>query len=236
MPVLLEVTAVHSYYGPNHVLFGVDLNVMKGEVVILLGRNGAGKTTTLKGIMGVHRFRSGSVRFRGEEIGTLESDAVCRAGLGYVPEDCRIFKGLSVAENLEAARRPPRAGHRPWDEQRVFDLFPMLRDQIKRRGDSLSGGQQRMLAIGRSLMGNPELLLLDEPSEGLAPVVVDQMLAKLRLLKEQGETILMSEQNLNFSLKIADRTYIIEKGEIKYEGLPSQLANNQAVREAYLMV
>jgi branched-chain amino acid transport system ATP-binding protein len=236
MSVLLEVTAAHSYYGSNHVLFGVDLNVMEGEVVILLGRNGAGKTTTLKGIMGVHRFRSGSVRFRGEEIGTLESDAVCRAGLGYVPEDCRIFKGLSVAENLEAARRPPRAGRRPWDEQRVFELFPMLLDHIKRRGDSLSGGQQRMLAIGRSLMGNPELLLLDEPSEGLAPLVVDQMLAKLRLLKEQGETILMSEQNLNFSLKIADRTYIIEKGEIKYEGLPSQLANDETVRKAYLMV
>ena len=236
MSVLLEATNVHSYYGSNHVLFGLDLNVAEGEVVVLLGRNGAGKTTTLKGIMGVHHFCSGRVLFRGEEIGTMEFDAVCRAGLGYVPEDCRIFKGLSVAENLEAARRPARAGRQPWDEQRVFELFPMLREHIKRRGDSLSGGQQRMLAIGRTLMGNPELLLLDEPSEGLAPVVVDQMLMKLRLLKKSGETILMSEQNLKFSLKLADRVYIIEKGEIKYEGLPEQLANDEAVREAYLMV
>ena len=236
MSLLLAVTDAHSYYGSNHVLFGINLNVAEGEVVVLLGRNGAGKTTTLKGIMGVHQFRSGRVRFHGEEIGTLGSDAVCRGGLGYVPEDCRIFKGMSVAENLEAARRPPRAGRKPWDEQRVFELFPMLHEHIKRRGDLLSGGQQRMLAIGRSLMGNPELLLLDEPSEGLAPVVVDQMLAKLRLLKDHGETILMSEQNLNFSLKIADRAYIIEKGEIKYEGLPAQLANDEAVRKAYLMV
>jgi branched-chain amino acid transport system ATP-binding protein len=236
MAALLEVTDVHTYYGSSHVLFGVSLEVRKGEVVVLLGRNGAGKTTTLKSIMGVHHFRSGSVRFREREIGGLESDAICRAGLGYVPEDCRIFRGLSVAENLETARRLPRKADTSWDEERVFDLFPVLRENLHRSGDSLSGGQQRMLAIARTLMGNPELLLLDEPSEGLAPVVVDQMLVKLRSLKEAGETILLSEQNLRFSLKLADRAYIIEKGEIKYEGLPHELAGDEAVRKAYLMV
>lgn len=236
MPALLEVRDVHTFYGSSHVLFGVSLDVRAGEVVVLLGRNGAGKTTTLKSVMGVHPFKSGSVRFRGQEIGGLESDAICRAGLGYVPEESRIFKGLSVLENLEAARRPPRAGARPWDVERVFELFPMLAGHIRRRGDSLSGGQQRMLAIARTLMGNPELILLDEPSEGLAPVVIDQLLAKLRALKETGATILLSEQNLRFALKLADRAYIIEKGEIKYEGPPAELAADETVRKAYLMV
>jgi branched-chain amino acid transport system ATP-binding protein len=236
MPALLEVRDVHTFYGSSHVLFGVSLDVREGEVVVLLGRNGAGKTTTLKSVMGVHPFKSGSVRFRGREIGGLESDAICRAGLGYVPEESRIFKGLSVLENLEAARRPPRASARPWDVERVFELFPMLAGHIRRRGDSLSGGQQRMLAIARTLMGNPELILLDEPSEGLAPVVIDQLLAKLRALKETGATILLSEQNLRFALKLADRAYIIEKGEIKYEGPPAELAADETVRKAYLMV
>lgn len=236
MEPLLEVRDIHTYYGSSHVLFGVSLEVRAGEVVVLLGRNGAGKTTTLKSIMGVHHFRTGSVRFHGKEIGGSESDVICRAGLGYVPEDCRIFKGLSVLENLEAARQPPRSGRKAWDETRVLELFPALREHLRRRGDSLSGGQQRMLAIARTLMGNPELLLLDEPSEGLAPVIVDQMLAKLKALKETGETILLSEQNLRFALKLADRAYIIEKGDIKYEGLPEALAADEAVRRAYLMV
>jgi branched-chain amino acid transport system ATP-binding protein len=233
---LLEVSDLHTFYGPSHVLFGISLSVGQGEVVVLLGRNGAGKTTTLKSIMGVHHFRSGSVRLRGREIGGLESYAICRAGLGYVPEDCRIFKGLSVAENLETARKRARDGRIVWDEQRVFELFPMLREHLHRRGDALSGGQQRMLTIARTLMGNPDVLLLDEPSEGLAPVVVDQMLAKLKSLKEIGTTILLSEQNLRFSLRLADRIYIIEKGEIKYEGLPSQLAADETIRKTYLMV
>jgi branched-chain amino acid transport system ATP-binding protein len=236
MTSLLQVRDIHTYYGSSHVLFGVSLDVREGEVVVLLGRNGAGKTTTLKSIMGVHHFRSGSVRLRGKEIGDLEADVICRAGLGYVPEDCRIFKGLTIAENLETARKPGRGGSIVWDEQRVFDLFPMLREHLDRRGDALSGGQQRMLAIARTLMGNPDLLLLDEPSEGLAPVVVDQMLAKLKALKDTGATILLSEQNLRFSLRLADRAYIIEKGEIKYQGLPLELAADEAVRKAYLMV
>jgi branched-chain amino acid transport system ATP-binding protein len=236
MTPLLEVRELHAYYGSSHVLFGVGLDVREGEVVVLLGRNGAGKTTTLKSIMGVHRSTSGSVRWRGAELRGFESDAICRAGLGYVPEDCRIFKGLTVWENLEAARRPPRPGRRAWDEQRIFELFPMLREHLRRRADALSGGQQRMVAIARTLLGNPELLLLDEPSEGLAPIVVDQLLSQLRALKATGTTILLSEQNLRFSLELADRAYIIEKGEIKYEGLPQELAADETVRKAYLMV
>jgi branched-chain amino acid transport system ATP-binding protein len=236
MEPLLQVQGLHTYYGSSHVLFGLGLEVRKGEVVVLLGRNGAGKTTTLKSIMGVIAFQDGHVRLSGRDIGGLESDEICRAGLGYVPEDCRIFRGLSVAENLETARRPARSGSGGWDEERVFELFPALRSYYRRRGDALSGGQQRMLAIARTLMGNPELLLLDEPSEGLAPIVIDQMLANLRVLKNKGQTILLSEQNLRFALELADRAYIIEKGEIKYEGAPAELAADDTVRKAYLSV
>lgn len=236
MAALLEARDVHTYYGSSHVLFGVSLEVREGEVVVLLGRNGAGKTTTIKSLMGVLRCRSGSIRLRDREISGLESDRICRLGLGYVPEDCRIFKGLSVMENLEVARRASRAGRAVWNEERIFALFPVLQESLRRRADSLSGGQQRMLAIARTLMGNPDLLLLDEPSEGLAPIIVDQLLRQLDTLKSMGTTILLSEQNLKFSLKLADRIYIIEKGEIKYEGLPQQLAENEAVRKSYLMV
>jgi branched-chain amino acid transport system ATP-binding protein len=236
---VLTVSGLHAFYGSSHILFGVDLAVGAGEVVVLLGRNGAGKTTTLKSIMGVLPSRSGSIRFTGREIGTLESDEVCRLGMGYVPEDCRVFRGLSVQENLEAGRRAPRAaapGQPHWDEAKIFELFPDLCTFAARRADSLSGGQQRMLAIARTLMGNPSLLLLDEPSEGLAPLVVQAILDQLRLLKRAGVTILLSEQNLKFSLQIADRVYIIEKGSIKYEGSAAGLADDQATREAFLMV
>ncbi len=234
---MLEVNGLQTYYGSSHVLFGVSLTVQEGEVVTLLGRNGAGKTTTLKSIMGLLQFRSGSVRFRNRNIGALPSDAICRLGLGYVPEDCRIFKGLSVRENLDVARRPPRDGKTiKWDDTRIFQLFPALKELLPQRGESLSGGQQRMLAIARTLMGNPDLLLLDEPSEGLAPLVVQQMLEQLTTLKATGTTILLSEQNLNFSLQLADRAYLIEKGEIKYEGGVNELRNDTDIRKKYLMV
>ena len=234
---MLEVGGLHTYYGSSHVLFGVSLSVREGEVVALLGRNGAGKTTTLKSIMGLLEFRSGAVRFRRRDIGGLSSDAICRLGVGYVPEDCRIFKGLSVRENLAVARQSPRDG-KPvkWDDAQIFRLFPALEELLSRRADSLSGGQQRMLAIARTLMGNPDLLLLDEPSEGLAPLVVRQMLEQLTALKATGTTILLSEQNLNFSLRLADRAYLIEKGEIKYEGSVDDLRNDTDVRNKYLMV
>lgn len=233
---LLAVEGLHTYYGSSHILFGLGLEVHAGEVVVLLGRNGAGKTTTLKSIMGLVAFRSGSVRFRGDEIGGLPADAICRRGLGYVPEDCRIFRGLTVAENLEVARRPPRRTGEAWTPERIFRLFPVLQEMLPRRADLLSGGQQRMLAIARTLMGNPELILLDEPSEGLAPLVVNDMLAQLRTLKESGATLLLSEQNLKFSLALGDRAYIIEKGEIKYHGTIAALRHNQDVRARYLLV
>jgi branched-chain amino acid transport system ATP-binding protein len=237
MAVLLEVAGLHTYYGASHVLFGVSLEVRESEVVVLLGRNGAGKTTTLKSIMGLLEFRSGSIRFRDQDIGGLSADVVCRRGLGYVPEDCRIFRGLSVRENLDVARRPPRSG-RPstWTDERIFSLFPVLRELLPQRADSLSGGQQRMLAIARTLMGNPDLLLLDEPSEGLAPLVVRQMLDQLKDLKASGSTLLLSEQNLNFSLQLADRAYVIEKGEIKFVGKIDELKRDDDVLRKYLMV
>jgi branched-chain amino acid transport system ATP-binding protein len=235
MTPLLKVDDLHTYYGSSHILFGVGLEVYEGEVVVLLGRNGAGKSTTLKSIMGVIEFRSGSVRFRDRDIAGLSSDVICRAGLGYVPEDMRVFKGMSVRENLEVARKPSYDG-RTWDEERVFELFPVLKTVLAQRADSLSGGQARMLSIGRTLMGNPDLLLLDEPSEGLAPVVVQQMLVQLKALKSSGLTVLLSEQNLKFSLELADRAYIIEKGEIKYQGTSETLRTDAELRRKYLMV
>jgi branched-chain amino acid transport system ATP-binding protein len=234
MTTLLKVDGLHTYYGSSHILFGVNLELNEGEVVVLLGRNGAGKTTTLKSIMGVIESRSGSVRFGNQEIRGLASDAICRRGLGYVPEDCRIFKGMSVRENLEVARRTGKTS--TWNEERLFQLFPVLKEVMAQRADSLSGGQQRMLAIGRTLMGNPDLMLLDEPSEGLAPIVVQQMLAQLKTLKAAGLTVLLSEQNLKFSLELADRAYIIERGEICYQGTTEQLRNDAELRQRYLMV
>ena len=236
MSTLLEVKNLNASYGSGNVLFDVSFDVRIGEVVVLLGRNGAGKTTTLKSIMGVHPPKSGSVRVRGEDIAGLASHKICARGLGFVPEDRRIFKGLSVQENLETGRRPPRSGPPRWDEAQVLGLFPALREMLHRQADSLSGGEQQMLAVARTLMGNPDLLLLDEPSEGLAPLIVEQLRKQLYALKEAGATILMSEQNLGFSLRLADRVYIIEKGEIKYEGLPRDLIADEAVRKAYLMV
>jgi len=237
MSALLKVEGLNTFYGASHILFGVGLEVRVGEVVVLLGRNGAGKTTTLKSIMGVIPFHSGSVRLRNDEIGGLSSDVICRHGLGYVPEDCRIFRGMSVRENLEVARRPARDGARTvWNEERVFALFPALEEMLSRRADALSGGQQRMLAIGRTLMGNPDLILLDEPSEGLAPIVVQQMVAQLKTLKASGLTVLLSEQNLKFSVELADRAYFLEKGEIRDQASVDELRTNPELRHRYLMV
>jgi branched-chain amino acid transport system ATP-binding protein len=229
---LLEVRGLETAYGESQVLFGISITVERGEVVALLGRNGAGKTTTLSSIMGLVRPRAGTIRFDGAEIQGREPFEACRAGLGFVPENCRLFGGLTVAENLEAARR--RAGR--WDLAEVLDLFPDVRTFLGQRASTLSGGQQRMVAIARTLMGNPSLLLLDEPSEGLAPLVVDAILQRLKRLKEAGTTVLISEQNLRFATELADRISIIERGEIRYEGTPAELAAHPEVREKYLMV
>ena len=233
---LLEVEGLEAAYGQSQVLFGVSLTIERGEVVALLGRNGAGKTTTLSSIMGLVTAPRGRVEFAGQELRGFEPFEVSRRGLGFVAEDCRLFKGLTVAENLETARRPAREAGRGWDVQRVVELFPQLGPLLARRAGGLSGGEQRMVAIARTLMGNPTLLLLDEPSEGLAPLVVRTLLRQLQALKETGVTVLLSEQNLRFATELADRVYIIEKGEIRYEGTPDSLAQDPHVRQKYLMV
>ena len=233
---LLEVGGLETAYGASQVLFGISLEVKRGEVVALLGRNGAGKTTTLSSIMGLVRPRAGTIRFDGAEIQGREPFEACRAGLGFVPENCRLFGGLTVAENFQAARRPARDGATHWELDHVLELFPDVAQFLDRRASALSGGQQRMVAIARTLMGNPTLLLLDEPSEGLAPLVVSAILQRLKRLKATGTTVLLSEQNLRFATELADRVSIIERGEIRYEGTPEELAAHPDVREKYLMV
>lgn len=233
---LLEVHGLETAYGASQVLFGVSLEVARGEVVALLGRNGAGKTTTLSSIMGLVRPRAGTIRFEGKEIQGREPFEACRAGLGFVPENCRLFGGLTVAENFEAGRRPARDGASRWDLDEVLQLFPGVAQFLNRRASALSGGEQRMVAIARTLMGNPSLLLLDEPSEGLAPLVVEAILQQLKRLKASGTTVLVSEQNLRFATELADRVSIIERGEIRYEGTPAELSAHPEVREKYLMV
>lgn len=230
---LLQVRGLDTAYGNSQALFGLDLDVESGEVVALLGRNGAGKTTTLASIMGMLAPRAGSIKFDGRELIGREPYEANRAGLGYVPEDCRLFRGLTVAENLETARRPVPNG---WDVERVTALFPDVGRFMARPSGMLSGGQQRMVAIARTLMGNPRLLLLDEPSEGLAPLVISAILQRLASLKKTGATVLIAEQNLRFATELADRIYIIEKGEIRYHGTPAELTRSADVRERYLMV
>lgn len=233
---LLEVRDLETAYGDSQVLFGISLTVNAGEVVALLGRNGAGKTTTLSSVMGLVPPGRGSIRFKEADLFRAEPFQACRAGLGFVPEDCRLFTGLTVAENFEAARMGARSGSTRWTLDQILELFPDVRSFLDRRASALSGGQQRMVAIARTLMGNPDLLLLDEPSEGLAPLVVDALLKRLKALKASGQTVLISEQNLRFATELADRLYIIEKGEIRYAGTPTELAANPDVRRKYLMI
>lgn len=211
---MLEVKALDAGYGRAQVLFGIDLEVNAGEVVALLGRNGAGKSTTLKAIMGLVPRRSGEVFFDSNNLKNLEPNRVARLGLGFVPEDRRIFTDLTVAENLEVGRQPPRAGAPTWDLQKLFGLFPLLEKMGERRGGSLSGGEQQMLCIARTLAGNPKAVLMDEPSEGLAPVVVDQMAAAVLELKWAGVAVLLAEQNARFTERVADRRYTLERGRI----------------------
>ena len=211
---MLEVKALDAGYGRAQVLFGIDLEVNAGEVVALLGRNGAGKSTTLKAIMGLVPRRSGEVFFDSNNLKNLEPNRVARLGLGFVPEDRRIFTDLTVAENLEVGRQPPRAGAPTWDLRKLFGLFPLLEKMGERRGGSLSGGEQQMLCIARTLAGNPKAVLMDEPSEGLAPVVVDQMAAAVLELKWAGVAVLLAEQNARFTERVADRRYTLERGRI----------------------
>jgi len=233
---MLAVRGLNAYYGRAHILADVALEVATGEVVVLLGRNGAGKSTTLKSIMGLVRPAGGEIAFDGRRIDRLEPYRIAQAGLGYVPEDRRIFTELTVLENLEVGRQPPRANAPAWTADKVFALFPNLAAMPDRLGGRTSGGEQQMLTIARTLMGNPSCVLLDEPSEGLAPVVVDQMAQAIRALKREGLSVLLSEQNLRFATEVSDRAYIIEKGRMRFAGTMAELAANAEVRAQYLAV
>jgi branched-chain amino acid transport system ATP-binding protein len=233
---MLAVRHLETYYGRAHILADLSIEVGKGEVVVLLGRNGAGKSTTLKSIMGLVRAAGGEIDFAGRRIDRLEPYQIAELGLGYVPEDRRIFTELTVMENLEVGRQPPRPGAPTWTPERLFKLFPNLAEMTDRPGGRTSGGEQQMLTIARTLMGNPSCILLDEPSEGLAPVIVDQMAAAIRELKAEGLSVLLSEQNLHFATEVSDRAYIIEKGRIRFAGTMAALAANEEVRAQYLAV
>ena len=233
----LELRGVHTHYETSHILFDVSLEVNQGESVCLLGRNGAGKTTTLKSIMSLASASAGSVRFNGVELVGLAPYEIARLGIGYVPDERLIFPDLTVRENLEIAIKPgaPGAPAR-WTVERIYELFPVLQPLGPRLGGYLSGGEQQMLTIGRTLMGNPSLLLLDEPVEGVAPVVVQELTRQIKALKAMGLTILFAEQNMHFATEISDRAYVIEKGRIRFQGTMAELAANEEVKQKYLMI
>jgi branched-chain amino acid transport system ATP-binding protein len=229
---VLAVEDIHTFYGLSQVLFGVSLTVAPGECVCLLGRNGVGKTTTMRSIMGLTPPRRGRIVWKDRDVTGQAPHRVARAGIGFVPEDRRIFADLTVWENLDVGSRP--RGEGGWSVERVIALFPKLGELAARRGGFLSGGEQQMLTIARTLMGNPELLLLDEPSEGLAPLVVEHLKEQIGRLKSEGLTILLAEQNVGFSLDLADRVYVLEKGQIRYHGTAREARENETVLHQYL--
>jgi len=233
---MLEVCGIDSYYGKAHILYDLSFGIAAGEVVALLGRNGAGKTTTLKSIMQLVRPKNGTVRFAGKDITALAPHKVAKLGLGYVPEERRIFTDLTIDENLEVGRQPQRDGVPHWSRAVLFELFPNLLERRDNRGKALSGGEQQMLTIARTLMGNPSLLLLDEPSEGIAPVIVEQMAQTILRIKAEGLTVLLSEQNLHFAKLVADRVIIVESGSKRFDGTIDELESNPDIKQAYLSV
>ncbi len=230
---MLEVEGIHTYYGLSHILFGVSLSIESGKVVCLLGRNGAGKSTTLKSIIGVVPPKRGRIRFKEEDITGKQPFMLVRMGISYVPDEKRIFADLTAEENLEIAERRVK-GVEGWDKERVYEIFPVLKNISSRRGGCLSGGEQKMLAIARALMCNPELLLLDEPTEGLAPMVVKMLEEQIREVKDKGITVLLAEQNQQVALRLSNRGYIIDNGLIKYEGTIEALKGNEEIRRKYL--
>ena len=234
---ILEIDGLNAAYGQAQILFDVSLALAYGEVGALMGRNGAGKSTTLKAIMGMVAARARILRFAGRDVRQLPTYRIARLGLGYVPEERRIFTDLTVDENLKVGKRAiSRAGGTPWTPDRLFAIFPNLADMRGRRASQMSGGEQQMLAIARTLMGNPKAILLDEPAEGLAPVVLEGMAGAVARMKREGLAVLLCEQNLAFAAAIADRAYIIEKGAIRHSGPMAEILDDGALRESYLGV
>jgi branched-chain amino acid transport system ATP-binding protein len=229
---MLNVDKIHTYYGLSHVLFDVSLTVSQGEIVGLLGRNGAGKSTTMRSIGGLTPPRQGTITFRGEPIGGKKAYLLVRQGIAYVPDDRRVFADLSVDDNLEITFRR----NNDWSKKRVYDLFPALEEIRSRRAGNLSGGEQQMLTIGRALMSSPELLLLDEPTEGLAPLIVRNLEEQILKLREAGISILLSEQNIKSAMKLISRVYVIDNGRIRFEGTLGEFEANAEVKKRYLMV
>lgn len=235
--MILEVNEINTFYGTSHILFDVSLSVDSGEIVCILGRNGAGKTTTMRSIMGLTRPKAGSVKFHGEEMRGRPPYYIAKKGMGYVPDNRLIFPDLTVRENLELAHKIPKdLKGEAWTVERIYGLFPLLRRLDKRLGGYLSGGEQQMLTVGRTLMGNPDLLLLDEPVEGVAPLVVKDLGTQILKLKDMGETIFFSEQNVKFATMTAERAYVIDKGKIRFEGSIEELRAHEEIKREYLMI
>jgi branched-chain amino acid transport system ATP-binding protein len=232
--VLLSISGLNTHYGRAHILRDAAFDVQRGEVMALLGRNGAGKSTTLKAIMGLVPVSRGEILFQAAPAQGLPTYRISRLGIGYVPEDRRIFADLTVMENLEVGMRPARPGAPRWNADTLFGIFPNLARMRDRPGGRLSGGEQQMLSIARTLMGNPSLLLLDEPSEGLAPLILEHMARAIQAMKAQGLTVLLSEQNLHFASQLADRAVVLEKGQIRYAGRMAELAADETVQREYL--
>jgi branched-chain amino acid transport system ATP-binding protein len=233
---ILRVDQIDTFYGQSHVLQGVSLSIQAGEVVCLLGRNGVGKTTTLRSIMGLTPARNGRILFKGIDIAKKPSFQVAQLGIGYMPDDRRIFPDLTLFENLELARRLSKRGKVQWTFEKIYDLFPVFVNLKERRGNQLSGGEQKMLAIGRALMKNPDLLLLDEPSEGLAPLIVQNLVEVLGRIRSEAVTILLADQNLKFCRRTSDRGYILEKGMMQYQGSMEEIWKNEEIVKKYLVV
>ena len=238
---MLEVQGLNAWYGAAHILFELSFHVGRGEVVALMGRNGAGKSTTIKTLMGLIARRTGTVRFCGEDISKLRAFEIARRGLGFVPEDRRIFADLTVLENLDVGRQSPRRfpDGQPapsWDHEKLFSIFPNLGTMPDRRGVHMSGGEQQMLSVARTLMGNPLLVLLDEPSEGVAPAIVEQMANAIVELKKEGLSVVLSEQNIHFAELVSDRVYVLEKGQLQWQGRMTDLAKDTTAQRNFLSV
>jgi branched-chain amino acid transport system ATP-binding protein len=231
---MLEIRDIHTYYGTSHILFGISFEIREGEAVCLLGRNGAGKTTTFRSIIGLTPPKSGSIRFRGNEIAGKPPYRIARSGIGFVPDDRRIFPDLTVRQNILVARKLREGA--TWSLERIYSLFPKLKELDSHMGNHLSGGEQQMLTVARTLMTNPQLLLLDEPGEGLAPLVVKAMGEQLGEIKKTGLTMLICEHNVGLSIALTDRCYVMDKGTIRFQGTIEELRKNEEVRKKYLMV